>query len=226
MPGLAASVLNRLPEAAVYGMVQMASLAPFRNLGPARLVSALSRRKNFLKDRLNRIDKVLVPTRLMQQTLLRHGLDPAHVGYCAYGIRLPNMIAREPRTQGPLRVGIIGLGEHKGAHVLIQAVRKLADLDFVVRIYGKLSDIPEYAKRLKALASGDRRVEFRGSFPNDQLGAILSQLDVLAVPSLWFENAPLVVYSAQAAGLPVVASDGRHCGTDHGWRQWLAVSGR
>lgn len=205
--GLAAGVVNRIPDAAVFAMVKLASLVPFRNIGPARLASALSRRKDFLKDRLNRIDKVLVPTRLMQQTLQSHGLDPAHVGYCAYGIRLPKPVTREPRTRGPLRIAVIGLGEHKGAHVLIQAVRKLADLDLSLRIYGRPSDCPEYAQRLRELAGGDRRVEFSGVFPNDQIGAILSQLDVLAVPSLWFENAPLVVYSAQAAGVPVVASD-------------------
>jgi len=207
MPGFATSILNLLPETALYGLVQIASLAPLRYLGPARLVSALSRRRNFLKDRLNRIDKVLVPTRVMQQTLQHQGLDPAHVRYCAYGVRSPNMIARSPRAQGALSLGVIGLGEHKGAHILIQAVRQLANLDLVVKIYGRPSDFPEYAEKLKEWADGDNRVNFCGAFPNDQIGVILSQLDILVVPSLWFENAPLVIYSAQAAGVPVIASN-------------------
>ncbi len=32
-------------------------------------------------------------------------------------------------------------------------------------------------------------------------------MDVLVVPSLWFENAPLVIFCAQAAGVPVIGSD-------------------
>jgi glycosyltransferase involved in cell wall biosynthesis len=32
-------------------------------------------------------------------------------------------------------------------------------------------------------------------------------LDVLVVPSIWYENTPLVIYSAQAAGCPVIASN-------------------
>jgi glycosyltransferase involved in cell wall biosynthesis len=32
-------------------------------------------------------------------------------------------------------------------------------------------------------------------------------LDVLVVPSIWYENSPLVIYSAQAAGCPVIASN-------------------
>ncbi len=205
--GLAAAALDRLPGMAVVGMVKAASLPPFRRFGAARLVSALSRRQGFLKDRLNRIDKVLVPTRLMQRTLQGHGLNPAHVEYCAYGIRLPRTIARGLHAQGQLKIGVIGLGEHKGAHILVQAVRKLPGLDLALRIYGRPADCPEYVQRLEELAGGDPRVEFCGGFPNDEIGVVLSQLYVLAVPSLWFENAPLVVYSAQAAGVPVIASD-------------------
>jgi glycosyltransferase involved in cell wall biosynthesis len=36
---------------------------------------------------------------------------------------------------------------------------------------------------------------------------VFAAIDVLVVPSLWYENTPLVLYSAQAAGCPVVASN-------------------
>ena len=35
----------------------------------------------------------------------------------------------------------------------------------------------------------------------------LSDLDALVVPSLWHENSPLVVYSAQSAKCPIIASN-------------------
>ncbi len=35
---------------------------------------------------------------------------------------------------------------------------------------------------------------------------MLVELDALVVPSVWYENAPLVISEAFAAGLPVVAS--------------------
>ncbi len=207
MRGFAASALAQLPAPLLSGVVRLAVLAPLRPFKPFSLVAALSRRQTFLKERLNRMDRVLVPTRSMQQILQRHGLDPARVQFCPYGIRLPKLPARAPRASGPLRLGLIGIGEHKGAHVVIQAMRKLSDVDLALRIYGRESDFPDYVRRLKALAGADPRVQFSGSFPNDQIGLILSQLDVLLVPSLWFENAPLVIHSAQAAGVMVVASD-------------------
>ncbi|MCX7176980.1 MAG: glycosyltransferase family 4 protein [Proteobacteria bacterium] len=225
MPGLAADVINSLPDAAVSGMVRIARLAAFRNSGSARLVSALSRRKDFLGNRMNRIGKVLAPTRLMQQTLQDHGLEPSHIHYCPYGIRLPPKLPGKSPRHGPLRIGLIGLGEHKGAHILIQAARKLVDCDLQIRIYGRASDFPTYVERLRNLA--DPRVEFCGTFPNDQIGAILADMDVLAVPSLWFENAPLVVYSAQAAGKAVIASDvgGISELVTHGDNGWLFPTG-
>jgi glycosyltransferase involved in cell wall biosynthesis len=36
---------------------------------------------------------------------------------------------------------------------------------------------------------------------------VLAGIDVLVVPSTWYENTPLVIYSALAAGCPVIASD-------------------
>ncbi len=206
-PGRTADLLSRLPEAIVHGAVRVALLPAFRQLGPSRLVAALSRREKFLTERLNRIKRVLVPTRVMQQTLLQHGLEAVRTQYCSYGIRLPALAARAPRNGGPLVLGVIGIGEHKGPHVLIQAVRKLAQVDLVARIYGRHSDFPNYVDKLKTMAGDDHRIEFCGSFANEHIGNVLSELDVLVVPSIWFENAPLVIYSAQAARLPVIGSN-------------------
>ena len=224
-PGIATDILNRLPDTAVSAMVRMAGLAAFRNSGSARMVSALSRRNDFLRDRMNRIGKVLTPTRLMQKTLQDHGLAPSRINYCPYGIRLPQKLPGKSPRHGPLRIGLIGLGEHKGAHILIQALRQLVDCNLQVRIYGRQGDSPAYAARLQDMA--DSRVEFCGTFPNEEIGAILADLDILAVPSIWFENAPLVVYSAQAAGRPVIASDvpGISELISHGDNGWLFPAG-
>ena len=39
-----------------------------------------------------------------------------------------------------------------------------------------------------------------------QLEAVLAAIDVLAVPSLWLENSPLVIHEAFLAGVPVVGA--------------------
>ena len=45
-----------------------------------------------------------------------------------------------------------------------------------------------------------------GAFPGSGLQGVLEGFDVLVVPSVWYENAPLVISEARATGIPVVAS--------------------
>jgi len=130
--------------------------------------------------------------------------------FVPYGINVDG-IRREPRlkTDRILQVGFIGtLYEHKGADVLIRSVRALSlERPLHLRVYGRTDEFPEYVRRLRQLADGDERIEFCGGFPPARLGDVISSLDVLVVPSVWYENAPLVVYSAQAAACPIVASN-------------------
>ena len=46
-----------------------------------------------------------------------------------------------------------------------------------------------------------------GRYENRDVGRILSEIDVLVVPSLWWENSPITIHEAFLAGVPVVASD-------------------
>lgn len=74
-------------------------------------------------------------------------------------------------------------------------------------IYGDTEQFPRYTQRLAALAGDDERFHFKGTFNPDQIGNVFSGLDILVVPSLWHENTPLVIHSAQKAKVPVIASD-------------------
>ena len=52
-----------------------------------------------------------------------------------------------------------------------------------------------------------RHVSFRGVFDNAALALIHAELDVLVVPSLWYENAPVTIDEAFVMGTPVVVSN-------------------
>ena len=56
------------------------------------------------------------------------------------------------------------------------------------------------------MAQGDSRILFCGRFENDRIAKILSEIDVLVVPSLWYENSPLTIHEAFLARVPVVAA--------------------
>jgi hypothetical protein len=50
-------------------------------------------------------------------------------------------------------------------------------------------------------------VEFRGRFDNARLSEVYAEIDVLIVPSVWFENSPITIHEAFLTHTPVIASD-------------------
>jgi len=104
----------------------------------------------------------------------------------------------------PLRAATWGVQmERKGAHVLIEAARRLPQGAVEVDLFGRFDD-PGYERRCRALAQG-LRVRFHGRFAWDELAA--SPLHVAVFPSLTFETFGLTVDEARALGHPVVATD-------------------
>ncbi|MBN2467301.1 MAG: glycosyltransferase, partial [Deltaproteobacteria bacterium] len=97
---------------------------------------------------------------------------------------------------------------HKGLHVLIDAITLIKARPFKLIIYGDDSS-PEAARYLRPLLSRSdpAGVEFRGTFPPEKISDVYAGIDVLVVPSLWHENAPLVILYARHAKIPLIVSD-------------------
>ncbi|MCX5855300.1 MAG: glycosyltransferase family 4 protein [Deltaproteobacteria bacterium] len=205
------SILDRLPNGLMAVLIRWVKCAAFRpEKGIVPLVHALASRPAYMEKRMNRIGLVLVATRFMGEMLHRYGLEEKKIRHVPFGIDRTHIMSVSTKgTAKHLRIGFIGtLYSHKGAHVLLEAVRSLpTEMPLEVKIYGELEQFPEYAKTLRSVAGNDHRIAFCGTFPNHSIGDIFNRLDVLIIPSLWYENSPLVLSFAQAARVPVVATD-------------------
>ncbi|MEX2030831.1 MAG: glycosyltransferase [Anaerolineales bacterium] len=206
--------LGRVFRSIPYGLLAAAIRFSARPWWPekkyAPLVQALVRRPERLTARMNEVDRILVSTAFMQQVMVRYGIEDHRIRRIGYGIDLsPFEHLPAKRSADRLRLGFVGsLTEHKGAHVLVDALRALpAEFPVDVSLYGRLDEVPGYVEVLRRRAAGDQRIRFDGTFPNDRIAEVMAGIDVLVVPSIWYENTPLVVYSAQAARVPLVASD-------------------
>jgi glycosyltransferase involved in cell wall biosynthesis len=103
---------------------------------------------------------------------------------------------------GPLHVGFFGsVYAHKGAQLLVAAAQT-ADADVRVHIHG---EVPERMER--ELRRLDRRgiVEIHGKFEPSELPDLLARVDAAALPSLWWDCAPLVAGECLAARVPLLA---------------------
>jgi len=109
---------------------------------------------------------------------------------------------------GALRVGYFGrLDQTKGLEVLVEAIRG-STANIALTVHGVAQAGSErYAAALMALAGEDSRISFRPPVPSHAVVSTMSEIDVVAVPSLLMETGPLVVLEAFAAGCPVLGSN-------------------
>jgi glycosyltransferase involved in cell wall biosynthesis len=177
-------------------------------------VGATVNRPNVLRTAANKVSAITVPTALMRELFVENGINSNLIHHVPFGIDTAPLEACRTKSKSEhLRIGFIGtLFEHKGVDVLIKAFLTLPEeKQACLRIYGDAKQFPDYSTSLKKLASNgsenSSRISFEGTFPNDQLGPVLSNLDVLVVPSRWYENTPLVIQSALASKTPVVATN-------------------
>ncbi|HZM53302.1 MAG TPA: glycosyltransferase [Vicinamibacteria bacterium] len=183
-------------------------LALARRVAPASAASLaedMDRRADRLRALAAQVDLFLAPTAFARERALEFGLDPAQVQ-----VRRLGAIAgpAKPRPAKPRRrVGFVGtLAPHKGVDVLIRAFRSLPGADLTLDLHGSLITHAGYVAELRRAADGDPRIRFHGPFAEGEQPRVLSAIDLLALPSVWWENSPLTVLEALAAGIPVVAS--------------------
>jgi glycosyltransferase involved in cell wall biosynthesis len=90
------------------------------------------------------------------------------------------------------------LSPEKGLDTILAAAAQMPDVPFKVAGDGPI------LWELKARAP--RNVEFLGKLGSDELPKFYEGARLLVVPSVWFEQFPMVVLEAMARGLPVIAS--------------------
>ncbi len=143
-----------------------------------------------------------------KQLLIRNGVAADRITTIPHGIDPITVPERRPSDK--VRIGFIGrFDPEKGIHLLVQAIRRIPKSTPVRFIfYGEAQDETErpFQKEVESLASQDSRVCLKGPFQRAEIGQILANLDVLAVPSLVFETGPLVALEAFQAGLPVIGT--------------------
>ncbi len=150
---------------------------------------------------------VTCPSEDTVRRLAANGFDPRRMIVVDYGIPpIPPAVATAPRPAEPLRLGYLGsLGPHKGVHVALRAMERLAHQPVTLIVRGGPLRDPDLRRELdRAQEMGLARYE--GPYTEHDLPAVLAGLDALVIPSLWPETGPMVWMEAVSAGLPVIAS--------------------
>ncbi|MDD5557753.1 MAG: glycosyltransferase [bacterium] len=223
LPAMAAAALERVAGAGghtaplavakrISGPLAAVQKALFRRR-TGRLARAYGDRCRRLMGGLAEADILIAPS------------EKARAVYAALGVKADSIIviphgapppAAEAAAGGrapydgrrPLAVAYIGtIMPHKGIVTLLRAVRGTPPGAVTLAMHGR--PYPErfaryVGKVVRRFPPG--RVSLSGMYAPGDLGRILAEADILAIPSLWHETFNLVLWEAWAAGLPVIAS--------------------
>lgn len=179
----------------------------------ARLVAPLMARRNrLLRPVFTGAAAVLASTPFVRQAYREMGfpVDKIHILPLGVDAGEEDIAAaqgarRLRKPDGTFRIGYVGgISHQKGIHCLIAAANRLPKRASIY-IYGDTTIFPGYVEELREAATHPG-VRFMGILARDALWPAMGALDVLVVPTLWYETYSLVVQEAFAAGLPVVAS--------------------
>lgn len=172
----------------------------------------MARRNRALQPIFDGAAAVLASTPFVRQAHAAMGFPAGRIDILPLGADVSPAqitVAREARRRlepdRPFHIGYIGgLNHRKGVHVLIAAVNRLPE-GVTLSVFGDPAAYPEYAAELRA-AAVHPGIRFEGPLTREALWPALGAMDVLVLPTLWYETWGLVVQEAFAAGVPVLAS--------------------
>lgn len=150
--------------------------------------------------------EAIAPTLFLKGAYEHNGF-PAPLRLSHFGIEIDRAPKPARRDCGAVRLGFIGqFSPHKGAHLLVEALRASGRANLSLSLWGPHDQDPAYYAKLLRLAEG-LQVKFPGILPRAQLAEAFGTLDYLAIPSTWYENSPLVLLQALATHTPVIVAD-------------------
>ncbi len=173
-------------------------------------------REMFLKSHLRLVDRFVAPSHFLAGRFREWGLPAEKLVYIDHG-RTP----REPLPPRPLapnehrsHFGFFGqVNPFKGVLELLEAFRQLGQRP------GAFSQLflnganldwqsPEFRAELQAridLCEG--AIRDLGSYRHGDLASRMALVDWVVIPSIWWENSPLVIQEAFLHGRPVICGD-------------------
>ncbi len=159
--------------------------------------------RTHMSEVLSAIDHFIAPSIHVMEFYKSMGIDGKRITHLRYGFDKCRITYRRRQfSKGDcVRFGFTGrILPVKGVQTIIDAFSMVSSDTATLKIYG---DAGKYSKYLY---SGDQRMSIEGPYHADDINGVLDQIDVLVVPSEWYEVSPLVIQEAILAGIPVITS--------------------
>jgi glycosyltransferase involved in cell wall biosynthesis len=169
-------------------------------------------RERHLKSLLSTVDHFVSPSEFLKQRYVDWGLPEHLISVIANGQPERPAVERSEASRTKPVFGYFGnLNPWKGTTVLLEAAKQLISegLDFELRVHGAAPFQSEsfIAEIDRLFAETFPFVQRRGGYRREDIANLIATVDCAIMPSIWWENAPLVIQEAQGQNCPVITSN-------------------
>ncbi len=192
-----------------------ASPAACNGCFPERSPAELFQREQHLKNHLLLADAFVSPSQFLVDRYRAWGLPAARFRVIENGLD-SHPVPPRPLPPGGRRDRFAFFGqitEFKGLQVLLEAVLRVPDDvwgDATLNVFGGNLEFQPEAFRTQfaqLVERAGRRARFHGSYRPEDLPRLIAGVDWVVMPSIWWENSPVVIQEAFLHRRPPIVSD-------------------
>lgn len=180
-------------------------------LSKGKAAKLIEQRSSYMKAICSKVDLFISPSQFLRSKFIDFGIPEEKILFLPHGIDLNKLKNLQKTTSDKLRFAFIAnLLPAKGAHVLIKCFNEIENKDIELKIYGRVLSykgiLGNYLKYVEKIAK-NKNIKFMGGFNNKNIAGVFAEIDILIVPSIWYEASSIVTMEAFASHVPVIASD-------------------
>jgi glycosyltransferase involved in cell wall biosynthesis len=170
-------------------------------------------RELFIKQNLSLVDRFISPSDFLKRRYIEWGLPGDRIEVVRNGVRDTATAPHLPLPPSGKRDRFAFFGHlnpFKGGLVAIDAAKRLAQRAGAapsLTLHGSADfQTDEFKAELAKATDGVPFIVARGRYSRDELPALMAEIDWVIVPSIWWENAPLIIQEAFQHHRPVICS--------------------
>ncbi|MES2417962.1 MAG: glycosyltransferase [Bacteroidota bacterium] len=113
------------------------------------------------------------------------------------------------KSPGKIRIAFVGRITHeKGIHILLNAIAILATRNLELHIAAIIENKNDpYFQKVMALTKGHSNIYWSYNLNQEEIQGFYQTVDLICIPSIWYETGPYVLYEAFKYKIPVIANN-------------------
>lgn len=185
---------------------------------PDKTVDDFWLRKHYFQSQFKMVDGFIAPSQFLRQRYVSWGIDPERIKVIENGQFDDSPPPPRPLPVGETRNRFAYFGQitpFKGLDVVLEALTLLTESErrkIVFEVHGANLEYQsqiykDKINRLRLPLIEDGSLVWVGPYQAGEVKARMAMIDWVVVPSIWWENSPMIIQEAYACGRPLLCSD-------------------